>query len=431
MTTHEGSERGGTRTLPLVSGPKFHVNERVLVTDLLRDGASTHNLPPLHAATVRECGLKCVDPTTGLILLPMRKNGEGRVPDQNDDSMVKQWCHLIHYHGWSSRHDRWMCETEIFHDTPENRMRVVIENGKVVRTPRKSKEGKENNIKKRVSDNVGVGKLCESNLRMIRRACVLPFTLQTILVEDMERITNKVYPPQTFKMNYNSIEWESKGITMLHILPTKFSILDVMRKFIKICDTKENAKKDEIRRDPQEEATSNTDGKLPFTPYEKSCNSVYKCKKKKRKQFAHSITSLFDVSLPRFLLYKEERAQFAKVFEEGDCVIAKTEKVIEVKDNTDSIRKESPESKRPSEVYGAEHLLRFIIKLPFLMSQYDPKKSVSGIIPDINEGYPVTCYILASEDLSRDFASHLLELVVFLQTSLDFFEGKYTPLERM
>lgn len=77
--------------------------------------------------------------------------------------------------------------------------------------------------------------------------------------------------------------------------------------------------------------------------------------------------------------------------------------------NHDSIRTElKTELNLPSVAYGIEHLLRFIIKLPFLLSQVD-KKQVQGKIAE----EPLNQHILASEDNSRDFANQ--ERVVFLQ----------------
>ncbi|KAL3766874.1 hypothetical protein ACHAWU_007964 [Discostella pseudostelligera] len=464
MAAHDRSEGSETsaRALPLESGPKFHVNERVLVTDILRGIASEQDLPPLYEAISRKCGLKCVDPTTGRILLPKRKKGGEHLHNPSDDGGLKQWCHLIHYQGWNSRHDRWMCESEIFRDTPENRMRVEVEGGKVVRPPQKLKEGKENTKKKRdrpkeIKGDVDREKLYESNLRIIRRACTLPFTLQTILVDDMERITKKVYPPPTFNNNYS--DWSSvgeKAITMLHMLPTEFSIIDVMREYIKDrkkCDVEEFSSErihqrveDEASKVSQQEPTSanddnnvehnklpdeTDDNKQPLTPSENSSKAILKLKKKKRKQFASSIISLVDVSLPRFLLYKEEREQYAQVFGEGLDGSTDAEISVDDKDNSESIRKESESNhKRPSGVYGAEYLLRFIIKLPFLLAQHDQKNTNSAIIPDSDEGDPVNTHILASEDLARDFANHLLELVVFLQKNLHCFNWKYYAVDR-
>ena len=193
----------------------------------------------------------------------------GHVQDSTDNGGTKRWCHLIHYQGWNSRHDRWMLESEMFHDTPENRMRVEVESGKVVRPPQKQKEGKEKDIKKRGGSEVTKGDVDveKSNLRMIERACVIPFTLQTILVDDMEKITKKVYPP-TFAHNFDRSEWGNMGITMLHVIPNECNIINVMSEFIndrKRVDAEEFASeqaqqrlKGESSQHTQQEATSDS-----------------------------------------------------------------------------------------------------------------------------------------------------------------------------
>ena len=455
---NDGSDGGATiaRTLPLESGPKFNVNERVLVTDSLRGIASEQELPPLYEAVSRKCGLKFVDPTTGRILMPKRKKNGGHVQDSTDNGGTKRWCHLIHYQGWNSRHDRWMLESEMFHDTPENRMRVEVESGKVVRPPQKQKEGKEKDIKKRGGSEVTKGDVDveKSNLRMIERACVIPFTLQTILVDDMEKITKKVYPP-TFAHNFDRSEWGNMGITMLHVIPNECNIINVMSEFIndrKRVDAEEFASeqaqqrlKGESSQHTQQEATSDSNanaevhdkptdetegGKQSSTSSATSSRTILKLKRKKRKQFAKSIISLFDASLPLLLLYKEEREQYAKIFEEGDDSAQRT-RGIDDNNNTDPIHtKFENKRKSPSEAYGAEHLLRFIIKLPFLLSQYDQKMTGSILTSGINaDEQPASTYILASENLSKYFANHLTELLVFLQKNLHCFRGKYYAVD--
>ena len=87
----------------------------------------------------------------------------------------------------------------MFHDTTENRIRVGSN------APSKQKVGVEENKKgkKRVrlvvennvveDDALGpdIRNQYDKNLQLITRACTLPFTLQTILVDDGEKITKR------------------------------------------------------------------------------------------------------------------------------------------------------------------------------------------------------------------------------------------------
>jgi hypothetical protein len=126
------------------------------------------------------------------------------------------------------------------------------------------------------------------------------------------------------------------------------------------------------------------------------------------------------------LLYKEEREQYAKVVTgEGRCDHALPDTGSIKNDNSaDTPSEQGREGilKRPSEMYGAEHLLRLFVKLPFILSQYDGKDAnVDG-----GEGKALTdAYILTSKELSREFAEHISELVRYLQRNLDCFTKQY------
>eukprot|EP00941_MAST-03F_sp_MAST-3F-sp1_P003862 g3862.t1 len=65
------------------------------------------------------------------------------------------------------------------------------------------------------------------------------------------------------------------------------------------------------------------------------------------------IAQYFDQALPRLLLYRFERPQYNTFFNPKD----------------ETFRNESTPNLRPSEFYGAEHLLRLFVKLPQLLVQ--------------------------------------------------------------
>lgn len=459
------------RRRTLESGPKFRVRERVLAVDSLQSGETVvaegrERSSPLYEAIVLKSGLKCVDPTSGAIVHPVRKKKSGHSQHHNnlphhsrqdrdgagDGDGTREWCHLVHFQGWNSRHDRWMREADVFHDTPENRTRVGT---KVEENKMSKKRGRI------VKDNIGAEDVAlgpdirnpyDKNLQLITRACTLPFTLQTILIDDGDKITKRVHPPLVFNGSDNLTDQQHRGITMLHVLPVKRSIIDIIGDYIRdgkrhdleaFANERERQRVEEDRRKASADNVINKDDEKVAMPTDDDPNNdneqlsnystistkaVLRLKKKKRKKFALSVIALVDISLPLFLLYKEERKQYAKFVGGGDnCARANSGgKNIEGNDGTDG-REDNGPHKRPSELYGAVHLLRFLVKLPFILSQYDCKNPNSGKILDGSEGKtPTDVFILASKDLSRDFADHLLELAVFLQRkNKDCFTREY------
>jgi hypothetical protein len=472
----------------LESVPKFYVRERVLAVDSRQSGdavvAEGRERPsPLYEAIVLKSGLKFLDPTSGSIVLPDRKKTSGRSHHHHHNPPhtlrqdlggagdgdgggggAREWCHLVHFLGWNSRHDRWMREADVFHDNPTNRTRVGT------KAPPEQKEGVEGNKtgKKRgrlTKENIVVEDYalgmdiknpCDKNLQLITRACTLPFTLQTILVDDGDKITKRVYPPPVFYRSDKWTEEKLRGITMLHVIPVKRSIIDVIGEYIRhgkrrdleaFAKERERLRIEEDRRTAfSEDVTNRDDCKAVMTKDDDqnknderssdysttSTKELLRLKKKKRKQFALSIITLFDVSLPLFLLYKEEREQYVKVAGGGDYHARADASSNTNEADTGDTDNEVKEGvyKRPSELYGAEHLLRFLVKLPFIISQYDCKDADSGIILGSCEGNtPVDVFILASEDLSRDFANNIADLVVYLQKHLDCFTREHFPVK--
>lgn len=442
-----------TYTPTLESGPTFHVDERVLCTDSRRAaGRSVGTKEPLFEAIIRQSDLKHVDPRSGKI---------SGLQDHHDVNIVqRQWCHLIHWQGWNARWDRWRTEAEVFRDTPENRERVEVRSGKIFRAPSKTKDEDKRRKKKRSKEaKVGDGEdiqLCagsiyQQNLQLVTNACSLPFTLQTILVDDSERITKKVYPPPSFNDNSTNRE----GVTMLHTLPGTMNIIDVLRQYVHVKkreDLEEFARAQERQREedthqPTElkymavDRDANNEGGLKSTASTNeharkdgaqlslsskiSRRADLKQKKRKRKRFALSIIALVDISLPLFLLYGEERDQFVKVIKRNAIGSLPTSGDEDV--GSECGQEQTTARLRPSELYGAEHLLRLFVKLPHVISHYDPKQNEVPNSAADEEGDET--YILASKKKSQEFAEHLKELVVFLQKNLDCFKGKYYAVQ--
>ena len=429
---------------------------------------------PLYEAIVLKSGLKFVE--SGAIVLPERQKTSGRSRHHNnlpqnirrdlgsagdgDGYGAREWCHLVHFRFWNSRHDRWMREADVFHDTLENRTRVGT------KTPSKQKDGvvenkmgkksgrfiKENNCVEDDALGPDIRNPYDKNLQLITRACTLPFTLQTILVDDGDKITKRVYPPPVFNRSDNWTEEQHRGITMLQVIPVKRSIIDVIGEYIRdgkrrdlevFANERERHRiEDERRTASSEDATHRDDDKVAMPKdddqnrdnerssvhFTTSTKAVLRLNKKKRKEFALSIIALVDVSLPLFLLYKEEREQYAKVAGGGDDYAPADAggNNNEADDGGTGAAGKEGVRKRPSELYGAEHLLRFLVKLPSILSLYDCKDDDSGrSVDSCEENTAVNVFILASEDLSRDFANNLSDLVVFLQKHLDCFTREY------
>ena len=388
------------------SGPQFSTNERVLVLDATRappQQISSDQLPPLYEAVIKQSALRNVDPITKTVMSETKfafakKRGRRRLvlPDQNNNAQQqllhspedqeKEWCYLIHFLGWNSRHDRWMIESDVFPNTEQNRKR--LESNTTVKVVRASKmESAVEKKKKKPGRKPKKGNDDTDNaenpyLAMLMDACELPFTLQRILVDDRDKITQTVYPPAvSMHGTRDPVEIHKKGITLLHKLPSSLSIQNILagfieakkkqdlEEFVKERDKKNDAVMAENNTQQQQQATdiaskdkdeavddekeaAAVDKKQTSAPTTTSTNIItkdtLKLRKKKRKQIALSILELLDAALPKFLLYPQERGQYEEVMS--------------------TTSEENIAKKRPTEIYGGEYILRFFVKLPSLLA---------------------------------------------------------------
>lgn len=453
----------------LESGPKFHINQRVLVLDSTRSqqqpqtDAAT-NQPPLYEATIKRSDLRHVDPVTGQVLSETKfafakKRGRRCLhsphAQQQQHSLQldqeKEWCYLIHFQGWNSRHDRWMTEAGVFPNTDENKKRVQSAAAKVFRAPKveppkeKKKKGRPKKLKEEEDGNDT--STADSYVDMLTDACALPFTLQTILVDDRDKIMEKVYPPSSLSAPSDPVEMYNRSITMLHELPSKMNIRTILARFVeakKREDLEEFARERERKVESDDgvadgeelqQQSKNTELKDRNKPIESndarvenktadqmegsaptqsstkiSSKAVLKIRKKKRKEIALSIIELVDAALPKFLLYTQERPQFAQIT--SDHINSKN-------DNNSSEEAAINAPKQPSELYGGEHLLRLFVKLPSLLTNFYPT------IQRIGEQQDSETSTSAKEEF-HELSTFVSEFIVFLQKNrTECFKERY------
>jgi len=414
---------------------KFKVNDKVLVTDANTSSSTPINERPLYEAIIRKSSLKYIDPITRKILPESKKRGGRSNAKNNINSNVSPppdgeqvWCHLVHYNGWNVRHDKWMCEKDnIFEDTPENRQRVG--GGKEQEDEEEESSSDEEEVEERADNNkqkdaseirrqaakLGwerrkkmlaeksggsiavntLGKKMKSkkrsigeinneesssssddeeeedleivyqkNLQQITDACTLPFTLQTKLIDDRDRITKIVYQtPNSYTGDDNpsSGRTSQKGITMLHKLPSTMNMIQIMGQYIK-----------DKKQDDLEELANDSDEDDDEESISSSAKAEVKLRKKQRKKFANDIVSLVNLVLPLFLLYNEERDQYTTYINERENTTTDTD-VSEVTSGQGE-----KDKRRPCAIYGAEHLIRFFVKLPSIIAKITPTSESDG-----------------------------------------------------
>ena len=312
-----------------------------------------------------------------------------------------------------------MIEPDVFPNTDENRRRLESASGKQVVRPvkvdaQKDSKKKIGRPKKAKAEEVESDTVAP-DVALLIEACELPFTLQRILVDDRDKITQTVYPPSSIFSPRTPEETYKKGITMLHQLPSSMSIQTILARFLdkkKKDDLEEfvrerGAKSDanaldenvQTQQQPNNDADGDGNEKTDAdkdtpdpnetvmardiqtthksTTHKIMTKDMLKLRKKKRKQFALSILELVDAALPKALLYATEQMQYNKFIS-----------------GKGSSNDNSTRLKRPSEIYGGEHMLRLFVKLPDLIA--------STTIPT------------DSEEIA-ELAGFLSELIVFLQ----------------
>jgi mortality factor 4-like protein 1 len=250
-----------------------------------------------------------------------------------------EWSFFVHYAGWNSRWDRWATKDDLMKDTPENRKAHL--KPKEVPVPQKKRkkdqaEGTSSSGRKRKSATEASGKM----KLYYQEYCELPFTLQTVLVDEYEIITRKGYVnPRFFDK-----EPPARPARKVHTLPAKVSVKQVIQHY-------------QRKRGGRSSNNKNED-----------CGDDDKVKKQQQqvRKFCDGLALLFDDALPVCLLYPEERPQYESTMMQED----------EDEDEDDTASKK----KRPCEIYGCEFLLRLMVRLPALL-EAEPQSEMDVMGP--------------------------------------------------
>ena len=231
---------------------------------------------------------------------------------------------------------------------------------------------------------------------LLGAAASLPFTLRTILVNDKEEVTRRGYYVATGYDAVGSVpNWTPpRGV---HALPSQVPVAAVLGGF---------------RRERRREARARARKAAARLGGRGALDEAAVGDLRRRTErdgarwgeFADGLRDVFDGALGPFLLYREERAQHRAATLDSDLL------------GTEG-------GKLPSEVYGAEFLLRLFVRLPLLL-----------------ERSPVLESALLRQDRREliGFAEGIAALIVFLQKNVaacframyrEPLEGEWTPEE--
>ena len=271
------------------------------------------------------------------------------VRDLQYDPVEGEWKFRIHYQGWNSRWDRWLSASHIALEQQAPALKAAgllssSNNNGSTATPSKAASGAtgEENIeneesivnqrkrKNATSDATSTNETPKSSRkrRTARKyqalpfadSCELPITLQTVLVEEWERLTRPITTCTT-AVNASS---KAAPTRLVHSLPAAVTIHQVLKHF---------AKKQPSERHDEVSA------------------------------FCRGLSQLFQVALPKCLLYPQERPQYEKLISQHHS-----------QSSTNTSEESMPQL---TEIYGCEYLLRLYVRLPFLMPSMDPSACAS------------------------------------------------------
>lgn len=235
----------------------------------------------------------------------------------------------VHYLGWNARHDAWRSAYDLLEDSVETQQlyRQQEANNRTITTTATtdtSTSSRKRN-KSTLSPNRSSpshNKRSTTSLRKqqqpisssrttttVHDDCALPWTLQTVLVEEWEKINR---PPH---------------IRQLHPLPAKTTVHAILQHFA------------QRQQQNQEETKVN--------------------------QYVQGLTTLFEQALPICLLYPQERIQYQNLMTHHHHPSSTTTTTMTTTDATTT-------ALPLTQWYGGEYLLRLLVRLPHIMTHMNP-----------------------------------------------------------
>ena len=329
-----------------------------------------------------------------------------------------EWKYLVHYQGWNARWDRWTDGSDLRPDDPavraeakrrhdeaaekererkarqkekreqaatssaRKRKKSVDSSGGEVgmsddatsdgNTASKSKSGKRRKAAasptatstkktKQGSSAGGRGKSAgppskEYVQSALEACCSLPYTLRTILVDDKANITRLGRYVASGYDDVRSVpNWTPPR--MVHVLPSALPVKIVLRQFWKERkkSIKDKAKAAVIRMAKNKEKEEGSDYSDLEADDIADIKERQASEESKWKNFLQGLMDLFDDALAPFLLYNQERTHY--------LAARMDPKVLKIEADAGG-----GAAKKPSDVYGAEHLLRLFVRLPQIVA---------------------------------------------------------------
>ena len=395
-------------------------------------------------------------------LQPIKKKKASSSPPSSA-AEAHEWKYLVHYQGWNARWDRWTDGSDLRPDDPavraesmrrhdeaaererERKVRQKEKREQSVASPSarkrkksvdssggevgmsddaasvghsnaasKSKSAKRRKVaasptaastkKSKQASNISGsrGKVAgppskEYVQSALEACCSLPFTLRTILVDDKAKITRLGRYVASGYDDVRSVpNWTPPR--MVHELPSALPVKIILKQFWKERkkSIKDKAKAAVIRMAKNKEKEEGSDYSDLEADDIADIKERQASEESKWKNFLQGLMDLFDDALAPFLLYNQERTHY--------LAARMDPKVLKMEADAGG-----GAAKKPSDVYGAEHLLRLFVRLPQIVAS---SGTDSSLFPD--------------RASLTNFADCMSDLIIHLQKNkATCFKGRY------